>query len=291
MEERFEIILDKLITSTRSPRGQFSKANGWRLLEKRLRRIHRYSLTFRTTATAAAIALFCGMGFWMYETLSPAPLHTISTLTETRIMTLPDQTRVVLNRYSSLTYPEKFKGGDRKVRLQGEAYFEVTKDASQPFKVETEKLQVRVLGTHFNIDAYPNDLQVKTTLLEGSVLVTTSGTPHKQVRLKPNESVIYDKKSDCLTMTSEADASKEIAWRNGIISFNNESLQEIIRQLSNTYHTNIQITDIQIQNYRMTATFSDKETLDEVLSLLCRNQKFKYTKKDNNTITITQKLD
>ena len=197
---------------------------------------------------------------------------------------------IVLNRYSTLTYPERFRGKDRKVQLQGEAYFEVSKDAAHPFKVEAEAVIVQVLGTHFNIEAYPEDAQVKTTLLEGSVAVSLIGKEEERLVLSPNESAIYNKDKKSLTLHTEKDASEEIAWRNGTLLFKSIPLQEIVRQLSNAFHTDIRIEDADLQNYHMTATFSDGETLEEILSLLCRNQKFGYTK-TNDIITITQKLN
>ena len=221
---------------------------------------------------------------------APVPLQTVSTLAETRSITLPDQTEIVLNRYSTLTYPERFRGKDRKVQLQGEAYFEVSKDAAHPFKVKAEAVIVQVLGTHFNIEAYPEDAQVKTTLLEGSVAVSLIGKEEERLVLSPNESAIYNKDKKSLTLHTEKDASEEIAWRNGTLLFKSIPLQEIVRQLSNAFHTDIRIEDADLQNYHMTATFSDGETLEEILSLLCRNQKFGYTK-TNDTITITQKLN
>ena len=136
MEQEFEKILDKLAISTRSPRGRFSKANSWILLEKRLPHLQRRILSLHTMAGAAAVAVLCVLGWWAYYMFAPVPLQTVSTLAETRTVTLPDQTEIVLNRYSSLTYPERFRGKDRKVQLQGEAYFEVSKDAAHPFKVE-----------------------------------------------------------------------------------------------------------------------------------------------------------
>lgn len=209
---------------------------------------------------------------------------------ETRTITLPDQTEIVLNRYSSLTYPERFRGKDRKVQLQGEAYFEVSKDAAHPFKVEAGAIIVQVLGTHFNVEAYPEDTQVKTTLLEGSVSVSLIGKAEESLILSPNESAIYNKDKKSLTLHTENNASEEIIWRNGTLLFKSIPLQEIVRQLSNAFHTDIRIEDADLQNYRMTATFSDGETLEEILSLLCRNQKFEYTK-TNDIITITQKLN
>ena len=277
MEQEFERILDKLATSTRSPRGRFSKANSWILLEKRLPHLQRRILSLHTMAGAAAVAVLCVLGWWAYYMFAPVPLQTVSTLAETRTVTLPDQTEIVLNRYSSLTYPERFRGKDRKVQLQGEAYFEVSKDAAHPFKVEAGAIIVQVLGTHFNVEAYPEDTQVKTTLLEGSVSVSLIGKAEESLILSPNESAIYN-------------TSEEIIWRNGTLLFKSIPLQEIVRQLSNAFHTDIRIEDADLQNYRMTATFSDGETLEEILSLLCRNQKFEYTK-TNDIITITQKLN
>ena len=290
MEQDFEKILNKLVASARSPRGKFSKTNSWILLEKRLPRLQHRILPLRTMANAAAVAVLCVLGWWAYYMFAPVPLQTVSTLAETRSITLPDQTEIVLNRYSTLTYPERFRGKDRKVQLQGEAYFEVSKDAAHPFKVEAEAVIVQVLGTHFNIEAYPEDAQVKTTLLEGSVAVSLIGKEEERLVLSPNESAIYNKDKKSLTLHTEKDASEEIAWRNGTLLFKSIPLQEIIRQLSNAFHTDIRIEDADLQNYHMTATFSDGETLEEILSLLCRNQKFGYTK-TNDIITITQKLN
>ena len=209
-------------------------------------------------AGAAAVAVLCVLGWWAYYMFAPVPLQTVSTLAETRTVTLPDQTEIVLNRYSSLTYPERFRGKDRKVQLQGEAYFE--------------------------------DTQVKTTLLEGSVSVSLIGKAEESLILSPNESAIYNKDKKSLTLHTENNASEEIIWRNGTLLFKSIPLQEIVRQLSNAFHTDIRIEDADLQNYRMTGTFSDGETLEEILSLLCRNQKFEYTK-TNDIITITQKLN
>lgn len=290
MEQEFEKILAKLVSSTRSPRGRFSKANSWMLLEKRLPRLRRHTLSLRITAAAAAVAVLCLMGWSAYYMFAPIPLQTVSTLAETRSITLPDRSVIVLNRYSSLTYPERFRGKERRVQLKGEAYFEVSKDAGHPFKVEAEDVMVQVLGTHFNVEAYPEDTQVKATLLEGSVAVSLIGQTEERLVLSPNESAIYNKEMKSLTLQTETDAAEEIVWQNGTLLFKSVPLQEIARQLSNAFHTDIRIESVDLQNYRMTATFSDGETLEEILSLLCRHQKFEYTK-TNNGITITQKLN
>lgn len=290
MEQDFERILNKLAASTRSPKGRFSKANSWLLLEKRLPRLHRRMLSLRIMAGAAAVAVLCILGGWAYYMFAPVPLQTISTLAETRSITLPDQTVIELNRYSTLTYPKRFRGKERKVQLQGEAYFEVSKDAAHPFNVEAGAVRIEVLGTHFNVEAYPEDAQIKTTLLEGSVAVSLIAQKEKCLTLSPNESALYNKDKKSLTLHAEKNAAEETAWRNGTLLFKNIPLQEIARQLSNAFRIKIRIEGTDLQNYHMTATFSGNETLEEILSLLCRNQKFGYTR-TNDTITITQKLN
>ena len=175
-----EKILEKLIASTRSPRGRFSAEKSYALLKKRLPQKEQRMLSMRKVrvfAIAATVALFCTMGWVVYEYMLPVGLYTISTLTECKNVKLPDGTEVTLNHFSSLTYPERFRGKHRKVTLKGEGYFEVSKSKEHPFIVQAEAVKVRVLGTHFNIEAYPGDPEVKTTLFEGSVAVSTASHP------------------------------------------------------------------------------------------------------------------
>ena len=127
--------------------------------------------------------------------MQPATIQTVSTLAETRTVHLPDGTSVTLNHYSSLSYPERFKSDNREVELSGEAYFEVSKDPKHPFIVQTETIDVQVLGTHFNVDAYQNNPDVKTTLLTGSVAVSNKSKSVRMI-LKPNEIAIYNKVED-----------------------------------------------------------------------------------------------
>lgn len=221
--------------------------------------------------------------------LKPAALQTISTLADTRTIKLPDGTEVTLNHFSSLTYPEKFKGEHREVNLKGEAYFEVTKNRKHSFIVQTESVNVEVLGTHFNVESYPDDPEVKTTLLEGSVAVSNKSNSVRIV-LKPNESAIYNKEKKSMTLEVSDRVAEEIAWRNGELIFTNLPLQEIARQLSNTFGVDISITDTALQNYRITARFSSEEGLDQILDLLHTVGNFNYSY-NNKEITITTKLN
>lgn len=282
-------ILEKLIASTRSPRGKYSAAESYKILEKRLFPNRSGIFRLRFTAAAAAIALLCVMSWSVYQYMKPVTMCTVSTLANQQEIRLPDGTLVTLNHYSTLTYPEEFKAEMRKVELTGEAYFEVSKDKKHPFIVETAPVNVEVLGTHFNVEAYPNDPDVTTTLLEGSVAVSNKLNTHRVI-LKPNESAIYNKERGSLVCETLEDAADDIAWREGKLIFNDIPIREIARQLSNTFGVSINIDSKTLQDYRLTARFTNGESLTEILDLLQTAGHFKYTYSQNKKqITITEK--
>ena len=148
---------------------------------------------------------------------------------------LPDGSLVYLNAASSLTYPTSFaKHNERRVVLSGEGYFEISKDKTHPFIVESDHQQVEVLGTHFNINAYSDEESVKTTLLEGRVRVTSSaGLSHT---IKPGEQVQLQEGKMNVRMV---DPDEAIAWKNGMFDFNDADLKAVMRQLSRWYDVTI----------------------------------------------------
>lgn len=149
---------------------------------------------------------------------------------------LPDGTNVWLNAASSVRFPVQFTGGERKVEISGEAYFEVVKNAAKPFKVILNgSEEIQVLGTHFNVMAYKDEESIKTTLLEGSVKITNGG----QVSLlKPGQQAVTARDGKTVIL-SNVDTDHEIAWKNGLFDFDNDNLQEIMRQLSRWYNVEV----------------------------------------------------
>lgn len=156
-------LLSRLATSTRSPHGQFTAEKSWPLLQKRLQGGSRRILWYHRVASWAAVFLLCLAGWGIYEYVIPPREQTYAAYAEVRTILLPDSTEVTLNRYSTLTCPVRFKGKNRNVSLSGEAYFEVHKDVRHPFIVQADEVEVKVLGTHFNLEAYPDDPEIKTT--------------------------------------------------------------------------------------------------------------------------------
>ena len=207
----------------------------------------------------------------------------------TTSLTLSDGTVVFLNSESRLTYPSHFNGDTRNVTLQGEAYFEVSKDPKHPFIVQTETIDVQVLGTHFNVDAYQNNPDVKTTLLTGSVAVSNKSNSVRMI-LKPNEIAIYNKVGNKLTRQVTKNAKDEISWRDGEFIFDNLPLGEIARELSNSFDTPIHIADTSLQSYRISARFRNGEDLETILSVLHHAGYFNYSQ-NNKQIVITTKPD
>lgn len=151
---------------------------------------------------------------------------------------LADGSRVWLNSASSLRFPTSFTGDKREVELDGEGYFEVAKNASKPFHVKTKTQDIEVIGTHFNVNAYTDESQVKTTLLEGSVKVNSAiGSPQSAI-LKPGEQSIL-KNNSPFTIDHSPDIDQVMAWKNGWFEFDNTDIKAIMRQISRWYDVDI----------------------------------------------------
>lgn len=149
---------------------------------------------------------------------------------------LPDGTKVWLNAASSMKFPTTFdRQQSRTVVLSGEAYFEVAKDASRPFIVETPNQRVTVLGTHFNVNAYPDEKETQTTLLEGSVEVFSTELNLSKV-LTPHQMAIHQSKE---LIVLNVDESEVVAWKNGKMNFNETDLPTLMREVSRWYDLDI----------------------------------------------------
>jgi transmembrane sensor len=191
---------------------------------------------------------------------------------------LPDGTKVWLNAASSLKYPTLFKGGQRTVELTGEAYFEVTKNAAMPFYVKANNMQVKVLGTHFNIMAYDNEPAIKTTLLEGSVQLSSGFVNNT---LKPGQQGML--KNGRITV-SDVDADHAIAWKKGYFEFNRSGIHEIMNQLARWYDIEIVYEGI-IPDDEFVGKIERGAKLSQVLKIL-RLSKIHFTL-ENKKLTVT----
>lgn len=176
---------------------------------------------------------------------------------------LSDSTRVWLNSASSLHYPAAFSGDVRLVELTGEAYFEVAKNASIPFRVKVNGIEVEVLGTHFNINAYADEGVIETTLLEGSVKVKNDDA---SALIKPGEQAVIRNQKTQIDV-SEADIDQVMAWQKGFFEFDNTELTAIMRQISRWYDVDIRYQS-QPDDRKFGGRISRKLNLKDILTLL-----------------------
>ena len=210
-------------------------------------------------------------------------------------ITLPDGTKVWLNAASSLSFPSTFQGlGNRKVELSGEAYFEVAKDKAHPFIVQTDKQLVEVLGTHFNINSYAYEQETKTTLLEGSVKVTsyqsvpssrgTEGSlghaTSRDLSNSRDDGKVRDKGQSAILKPGQqsvvttqflkiipVDVEVATAWKNGNFLFRNEKLESILNRLAYWYNVEI-VYEGKIPAIVMSGIIERKRKLSSVLELI-----------------------
>jgi ferric-dicitrate binding protein FerR (iron transport regulator) len=259
---------------------------------------------------AAAVAASLAGAFLLIHPLNtsknPTASRTVTTNPGARSrLTLPDGTSVVLNADSRLTYNDDFTGGDtREIQLSGEAYFDVAKDPHHPFLIHTKTIDIKVLGTAFNVRSYDNERTTETDLLQGAVEVTLHNKPDKRIILKPNEKltvhndqvnfstsqpvaagnpdaplitvgkVHYQKKDSSIT---------EILWTKNQLAFDNTSLEDVALQLQRWFNITVTISDERLKTIRLNAVFG-KESLPQVMEALSIAGNFKYTIRKNEVI-------
>lgn len=198
---------------------------------------------------------------------------------KTRVV-LPDETVVWLNGNSSINYPQGFSSDERLVSVSGEAFFEVSKNKTKPFIVQFNQMDIKVLGTEFNVLADPYSNLIETTLLNGSVAICNTSN-HKEQILKPNQQALFNKKSQRVEIL-DVEAASYASWVNGHFDFKGIMLTEIVRQLGRAYCVKIHIQKESLKSIRLQGRFTDKQTLDEILSILqtSANYNFKRIKGD-----------
>ncbi|HMI02465.1 MAG TPA: FecR domain-containing protein [Pedobacter sp.] len=183
---------------------------------------------------------------------------------------LTDGTIVFLNAESKLTFPGKFTSDRREVKLEGEGYFQVAHDVSKPFIVRTGTLNTQVLGTSFNINAYPQNKNISVTVMTGKVGVyqkdRTDGNSANMIL--PNQQLLFDRASQDFSFNKSVDADDFISWSEGRLSYKNGLLADVVVEIGRKYNVDIELSP-GLKNIRINADF-DNLSLDQVLTILSR---------------------
>lgn len=225
------------------------------------------SLSFILPRAAAAVLVFTSMIiFYITQTNKGnevVKMIEISTQKgEKRQLALADGSTVWLNAESSIKYPENFSGNTRDVYLEGEAYFDVEKNPAKPFKVHTEELTTKVLGTQFNVQAYNEQKNIIVALDEGKVAVNYD---NEGVTLSPGNQVLYSKQTHTFSKTDIT--NKHSQWRNNILEFDNVTLAQATKTIERWFGKEIIIDNKKLEGCLITANFNNPN-IDDVVEII-----------------------
>lgn len=198
-------------------------------------------------------------------------------------LTLSDGTRVFVNSMSKLEFPVNFTGNKREITLEGEAYFEVAKDKSRPFIVKIKGVRVEVLGTTFNIKAYPEDDQSFTTLVEGKVKLSSGNQSDSDYFLMPDQQAVYDPSNKGVVI-NKVDARKIVQWTTGRYYFSDQTLEEIMKTLSRWYDFNYTFENQAIKGVRFEGGLNKYGSIYPILDIINETGKVKVTVKNKDVI-------
>lgn len=275
-------------------------------VQQRKRRQKRRIYLRRAVSIAAGIAFIISLGvnslLWNKTEIAETQYITVQTNAGMRTnLDLPDGTRVYLNSASKLTYPVPYDPKERKVLLEGEGYFEVRSNPEQPFivSIANDRMRVKALGTIFNINAYPGEKEIYTTLVEGTVVLqyTDANRDITEKRVETAGEIMYNLSSRHIVMneqklipaekasynlpTGKTDIRKvntinEYAWKEGKLIFKDTPMPEVLSKLSNYYNVKFEIKNPVIREYAFTGTFDNKQ-LFQILDYFRHTSNINYT--------------
>ncbi len=254
------------------------RSSGYRL-------VFRYAAVFAVFVMVASLSLYFIFSNSQNEKEWPAEMNQVAVpYGKQSKVVLADRTEVWLNAGSRLVYPSTFDEGKRKVQLEGEAFFKVSKDKARPFMVETTHTTIKVLGTSFNVKAYPDDKTEETVLVEGSVSVHIGkGIFRKDILLRPDQRIIAGGDPDQPYVLSEVNVQNYTSWIDGLFSFKDEPLSTVLERVSRFYDIKIQCEDADVDK-KISGKLDLKLDYQRVLNSLMLISQGSYTEK-NGIIT------
>lgn len=242
----------------------------------RRNRWHRGLVRF---AAAAAVLVVVLLGGWSVGSVAERltrPVTVYTQVGERSQAVLPDGTKVWLNSSSRVEYAASFFSRKRRVKMDGEAYFEVTHDEHAPFVVSTNGLDIRVLGTRFNIRNNVEKHSVTAVLLEGSIEASVSGQRGTGIRLRPSQQLVFDTDTKSMLLSDIPTAEHSINWIYGRFSFEHNTLEEIAGELNRYYNVAIRFKDDALRQLRFSGEFQAESGIYHIMSVLQLTYKFNY---------------
>ncbi|OMQ08271.1 FecR family protein [[Flexibacter] sp. ATCC 35103] len=241
-------------------------------LKQEIRKIkktnHVIFLPYKNWAMAASLVFLMGLScFFYFSSVQTISKEYTTKLGEHAKITLSDGTQIWLNAGSLLKYPIQFKGGTREVYLTGEAFFDVAKDKEHPFIIHTDKMDTKVLGTSFNVQAYPDHATQEVSVLTGRVNVKSTAT-EENVYVTPGQKVVFKSQNNKIQAFTDVPVNSISLWRKNIIVFEDAPLPEVIATINRNYNVAIQIENKNLNNLKISAYFKELP-VNQVVALVC----------------------
>lgn len=206
-------------------------------------------------------------------------ISTTNESTDSRLITLPDGSSVWLFKGSTIIYPERFSRKTREVNMSGEVFFDVARDETRQFIVNTPQIRVSVLGTRFNVRAEPDGATVQVVLEEGSVSLSKSESKGGSVLLKPGEMAFIDSRGGEINVT-DVDVTLYTSWKDDFLNFKSRTLEEVAFMLGRSYHVNICISGEKLKQETFSGRFGKDQSLEQIFEAINFMTPIKYTYKD-----------
>ncbi|RED19012.1 FecR family protein [Flavobacterium cutihirudinis] len=226
------------------------------------------ALQYKNWAIAASLVFLLGLSLFFYQTSTNIESKQITVkLGEHAQIKLSDGTQIWLNAGSVLKYPKEFKGDTREVYLSGEAFFDVTKDKKHPFIIHTNKMDTKVLGTSFNVQAYPDQITQEVSVLTGRVNVKSTVT-EENVYVTPGQKAVFKSRDNKLHAFKDIPLSTISLWRKNIMVFEETPLPEVVATINRNYNVAIEIKNKNLNALKISAYFKELPA-DQVIGLVC----------------------
>ena len=265
----------KAINSIGNDTGSYNVSLAWKKFQQE-NKLHQ-NTNYTWLRVAASILLILGAGWFVYESNQVETLELVAQ-EDQQAIELVDGSKISLNEGSQLIYPDKFKGGNRKVELKGEAYFEVAHNPEQPFLIETDEVEVQVLGTKFNVNNANKD-SVVVSVDSGKVRMSVGG---KEEILTAGYRGVYYRSTELLIKIETAKTGMHNYWRTKTLAFKGATVSEAIDAIQKVYGVELKLSNPDIANCKINVDFEDEEIehvleiIGETLNLVWSNQGDSY---------------
>ncbi len=235
-----------------------------------------HSLWFRVVASIVILFVVSTIILWRVNDINLSSRVQIETINKIHKTTLPDNSKVILNKYSKVTYTKDFSKNNREINLEGEAFFDLKHDSTIPFIIRTDEVFIKDIGTSFNVKSYKDSAFVKVYVMTGQIMFYSAN--NSGLSVFPGEIGIYDKKKHTFSKLKSTDSSV-IKYIKRILVFEGNSLQSVVDQLNRMYVQKIVIVDPELKDREITVTF-ENENLEDIIHIIAETLGLRVRKQD-----------